>query len=105
MALHALAKSLARILSSSLGVALELTRLRGQFRSLALADPLQVPEEYQKKFSFISDLDNRRVYHAMVNFLDDNLKNFTDTMKELGMWDNTLMVLSSDVSSRKFVLC
>merc|ERR1712227_1067369 len=32
----------------------------------------------------------------MINFLDDQLKNITDTMKELGMWENTLMVLSSD---------
>lgn len=33
---------------------------------------------------------------AMVNFLDDQLANITTTMKDLGMWDNTLMVLSSD---------
>lgn len=58
--------------------------------------PLQAPKEYQEKFSFINDSMNRRVYHAMVNVLDDNLKNMTDTMKGLGMWANTLMVLSSD---------
>jgi len=57
--------------------------------------PLQAPQEYQDKFKFI-DTDNRRVYHAMVNFLDDQLANITGTMKELGMWDNTLMILSSD---------
>lgn len=33
---------------------------------------------------------------AMVNFLDDQLLNFTTKMKDLDMWDNTLMVLSSD---------
>jgi arylsulfatase I/J len=32
----------------------------------------------------------------MVNFLDDQLLNITSTMKNLGMWENTLMVLSSD---------
>jgi arylsulfatase A-like enzyme len=32
----------------------------------------------------------------MVNFLDDQLANITGTMKNLGMWDNTLMILSSD---------
>jgi arylsulfatase I/J len=36
------------------------------------------------------------MYHAMVNFLDDQLLNITTTMKDLGMWENTLMVLSSD---------
>lgn len=57
--------------------------------------PLQVPVEYQKKFDFIPD-ENRRIYHAMVNFLDDQLKNVTDEMRRLGMWDTTLMILSSD---------
>jgi arylsulfatase I/J len=57
--------------------------------------PLQAPQEYQDKFKFI-DQDNRRVYHAMVNFLDDQLANITGTMKELGMWDNTLMIVTSD---------
>ena len=32
----------------------------------------------------------------MVNFLDDQLLNITETMKAKGMWENTLMVLSSD---------
>ena len=58
--------------------------------------PLQVPIEYQEKFSFIQDDDNRKMYHAMVNFLDDQLKNITDALKEYGYWNNTLMVLTSD---------
>eukprot|EP00756_Hemistasia_phaeocysticola_P004781 Hpha_TRINITY_DN13003_c0_g1::TRINITY_DN13003_c0_g1_i1::g.69194::m.69194 len=57
--------------------------------------PLQAPKDYQDSFSFIED-GFRRTYHAMVNVLDDNLKNMTETMKGLGMWENTLMVLSSD---------
>jgi len=58
--------------------------------------PLQAPKEYQDKFAFITDDFNRQTYHAMVNFLDDQIANITGTMKALGMWDNTLMVLSSD---------
>eukprot|EP00039_Didymoeca_costata_P030023 m.27570 g.27570 ORF g.27570 m.27570 type:complete len:537 (-) comp7908_c0_seq1:65-1675(-) len=58
--------------------------------------PLQAPEEYLEKFSFIKDDNNRKTYHAMVNLLDDQLANITGTMKNLGMWNNTLMVLSSD---------
>jgi len=57
--------------------------------------PLQAPIEYQEKFSFIKE-QNRRMYHAMINFLDDQLLNITNTFKEKGMWENTLMILSSD---------
>eukprot|EP00049_Salpingoeca_infusionum_P001522 m.48939 g.48939 ORF g.48939 m.48939 type:complete len:549 (+) comp11071_c0_seq2:65-1711(+) len=57
--------------------------------------PLQAPAEYQNKFSFI-DMPNTRVYHAMVNVLDDNLANMTNLLKQKGMWNNTLMVLTSD---------
>lgn len=57
--------------------------------------PLQVPQEYEDRFANIS-FAHRRIYNAMINFLDDQLKNLTGTMKELGMWENTLMVFSSD---------
>ena len=57
--------------------------------------PLQAPKDYQDKFGFIDEA-HRRVYHAMVNVLDDNLANMTTTLKRRGMWDNTLMVLTSD---------
>lgn len=66
-----------------------------QYDSKIAHYPMQAPEKYQKKFSFI-DQDNRRTYHAMVNFLDDQLNNITETMKQLGMWENTIMILSSD---------
>merc|ERR1711963_1371507 len=66
-----------------------------QYASKVAHYPMQAPPEYQERFKHIED-DNRRVYAAMVNFLDDQLANITDTMKELGMWENTLMVLSSD---------
>eukprot|EP00927_Polykrikos_kofoidii_P070735 TRINITY_DN6712_c0_g1_i5.p1 TRINITY_DN6712_c0_g1~~TRINITY_DN6712_c0_g1_i5.p1 ORF type:complete len:592 (-),score=67.00 TRINITY_DN6712_c0_g1_i5:153-1832(-) len=66
-----------------------------QYDSKVAHYPMQAPIEYQERFSHIKD-DNRRLYHAMVNFLDDQLANITDTMKHLGMWDNTLMVLTSD---------
>ena len=57
--------------------------------------PLQAPPDYQEKMVGIDQM-NRKVYWSMVRFLDDQLKNITDTMKALGMWENTLMVLSSD---------
>ena len=57
--------------------------------------PLQAPTSYQRRLAWIAD-DNRRVYHAMVSYLDDQIANVTGTMRALGMWDNTLMILSSD---------
>jgi arylsulfatase I/J len=66
-----------------------------QYDSKVAHYPLQVPPEYEAKFAHISYV-NRRIYNAMINFLDDQLLNITNTMKELGMWENTLMVLSSD---------
>jgi hypothetical protein len=35
--------------------------------------PQQAPKEYQEKFAFIQDSENRKMYHAMVNYLDGAL--------------------------------
>ena len=57
--------------------------------------PLQVPDSYLNKFSFI-DTKNRQIYHAMVNCLDDVVGEFVDALKKKGLWDNLLFVTSSD---------
>lgn len=57
--------------------------------------PLQVPDTYLNKFSFIDDHD-RQYYHAMVNYLDDVVGELVDALKSKGMWDNLLLVTSSD---------
>ena len=57
--------------------------------------PLQVPDRYKQKFSFIDD-EYRQIYHAMVNYLDDVVGELTDALKKKGMWDNLLFVTSSD---------
>ena len=57
--------------------------------------PLQVPPDYEKKFDFIDD-ETRRIYHAMVNYLDDVIGNVTSLLEKKGMWNNTLMVVSAD---------
>ena len=66
-----------------------------QYDSKVAHYPLQAPPTYQDKHKDIDQI-NRRVYWSMISFLDDQLKNITDTMKNLNMWDNTLMILSSD---------
>ncbi|CAK9009139.1 unnamed protein product [Durusdinium trenchii] len=43
--------------------------------------PLQIPEAYEKKFSFIKE-KHRRLMHAMVNFMDDEIGEVVDLLKE-----------------------
>ena len=57
--------------------------------------PLQVPDSYAEKFSFIDDHD-RQYYHAMVNYLDDVVGQVVAALKSRGLWDNLLLVTSTD---------
>ena len=57
--------------------------------------PLQVPDSYLSKFSFIDDQD-RQYYHAMVSYLDDVVGELVSALKARNMWDNLLFVASSD---------
>ena len=57
--------------------------------------PYQVPDKYLKKFDFI-DEQYRRVYLAMVNYLDDVVGEIVQALKDKGLWDNLLFVASSD---------
>ena len=57
--------------------------------------PYEVPEAYLKKFCFIDD-KLRRVYHAMVKYLDDNVGEILDALNKKGLWDNLLFITSSD---------
>ena len=57
--------------------------------------PYQVPESYLNKFNFI-DEQYRRVYLAMVNYLDDVVGEIVQALKDKGLWDNLLFVASSD---------
>eukprot|EP01064_Diplonema_japonicum_P013579 TRINITY_DN2111_c2_g1_i1.p1 TRINITY_DN2111_c2_g1~~TRINITY_DN2111_c2_g1_i1.p1 ORF type:complete len:544 (+),score=167.27 TRINITY_DN2111_c2_g1_i1:47-1633(+) len=78
--------------------------------------PLQVPPEYMERFSALTEGTDepacsaqtpyvnpqgskfacRAQYHAMVNYLDNVLGNITTLLKTKGMWEDTLMVFSSD---------
>jgi arylsulfatase B len=77
--------------------------------------PLQVPEDWLRRFQFdndesicqaqtpyifpgssTADYKCRSQYHAMVSLLDEVLGNITDLLKARGLWEDTLMVLSSD---------
>jgi len=56
---------------------------------------LQPPDEEYEKFSFI-DVASRRKYHAMVSWVDGAVGRVVDELKTKGMYDNTLIVFSSD---------
>ena len=62
--------------------------------------PLQLPDEYMGKFDFIAPTDKpthqRQRYHAMVNFADAMVGNVTAALREKGMWDDLLLVFSTD---------
>jgi arylsulfatase B len=57
--------------------------------------PLQVPQFYLDKFSFIDD-SPRQHYMAMVNFLDDLVGRVVSALKKKGMWDNLVWASSAD---------
>mmetsp|Transcript_22344 Transcript_22344/g.51800 ORF Transcript_22344/g.51800 Transcript_22344/m.51800 type:complete len:569 (+) Transcript_22344:28-1734(+) len=57
--------------------------------------PLQVPLLYEQKFAFIKN-SHRRMLHAMVNYMDDELGDVINLLKEREMWNNSVVVWHSD---------
>jgi arylsulfatase B len=58
-------------------------------------EPYEVPTAYLEKFSAI-DVPVRRYYSAMTNFIDDRVGEVVAALKARGLWDNLLLVMSSD---------
>ncbi|EDO32709.1 predicted protein [Nematostella vectensis] len=57
--------------------------------------PVQAPPEYIDKYSFIKD-KTRRTHAAMVDIMDEAIGNVTSALKSAGLWENTLLVFSTD---------
>jgi len=57
--------------------------------------PFQVPEEYYNRFAHIQD-ENRRVYYGMISALDDAIGRILDKLEAEDMFENTLILFSSD---------
>ena len=61
----------------------------------AVHEPYEVPNAYLAKFAAI-DVPVRRFYAAMVSFIDDRVGEVVAALKARGLWDNLLLVVSSD---------
>ena len=58
--------------------------------------PLQAPEEWLNKYAENSTCESRRTYQAMVSVADNVTGLAMELLKEKGMWDNTIMIVSAD---------
>ncbi|MCB1069150.1 MAG: sulfatase-like hydrolase/transferase [Verrucomicrobia bacterium] len=57
--------------------------------------PLQATEKYLSRFRDIRD-ENRRIYAAMVSAVDDGVGRVLETLRDLGLEDNTIVAFLSD---------
>ena len=58
--------------------------------------PFEAPQEWIDLYPEGSTCDFRRTYQAMVSVADNVTGTVVQLLKERGMWDNTLMVVSAD---------
>ncbi|KAL9987458.1 hypothetical protein ACROYT_G001771 [Oculina patagonica] len=57
--------------------------------------PVQAPQKYVDKYSFIED-ETRRTYAGMVDIMDEAIGNITEAMKNAGLWEDTLTIFTTD---------
>ncbi|XP_065187652.1 arylsulfatase J-like isoform X2 [Sycon ciliatum] len=57
--------------------------------------PLQAPQRFVDMYSHIKD-KKRRTFSAMVTAMDEAIGNITQTYKDQGLWENTMMIFTTD---------
>lgn len=65
------------------------------FTPHSIHEPLEVPQAQLDKFAFINNSD-RQAYAAMVNNIDTHIGRIVQALKDKGMWNNTLLMLTAD---------
>ncbi|KAK3786698.1 hypothetical protein RRG08_057974 [Elysia crispata] len=61
----------------------------------AVHDPMEAPEHYIKPYEHIQN-KKRRIYAGMVSALDEGVKNLTEALQHTGLWDNTVLIFTTD---------
>eukprot|EP00939_MAST-03C_sp_MAST-3C-sp1_P003416 g3416.t1 len=64
--------------------------------------PLEAPWEYVEQYAHFNDT-KREIFSGMLSFVDATVKNVTDALKAKGMWENSLVVWTTDNGSPVFV--
>ena len=59
--------------------------------------PNEAPESFTKMYSF--NETKRNIFDAMTSVVDQSVKNVTDALKSLNLWDNTLFIWTTDNGS------
>jgi len=65
-------------------------------------NPLQVPQEYLDLYPLVY-YPERKYYYAMATYLDDAVGKIVGALKEKGIWENTIVVFSSDNGGPTYV--
>jgi hypothetical protein len=61
----------------------------------AVHEPMQAPDSYIAPYTAIKDA-SRRIYAGMLSALDEGIGNITQTLKDTGLYENSVVVLSND---------
>ncbi|XP_002739678.2 arylsulfatase B-like [Saccoglossus kowalevskii] len=62
----------------------------------AVHAPLEVPDSYADAYGKDIYDQSRKLYAGMTSCMDEAIGNVTQTLKDRGMWDNTVVVFSTD---------
>lgn len=62
----------------------------------AVHSPAEVPEEYVSPYQSKNWTTRRKIYGGMVTAVDEGIKNVTDALKEKGLYNDTLIIFTTD---------
>ena len=62
----------------------------------AVHDPLEVGPEYTAPYEGKIEDTSRRVLAGMISNLDEGVANITSALKQTGMWENAIWIMTTD---------